>query len=144
MGSPRSFSFIGPRGGALCPPAKGPSTINPSTRPLDFFFKFIAFLFDPVADVLGRRVLETESLRPAFVHLYNMPIIPMTRFNDSVVMGSMVISLILAIPGFFIFRILIDKYRAVVVARIRETKIWKALTATKFFNWYSTYHKLYK
>jgi uncharacterized protein (TIGR03546 family) len=109
-----------------------------------FFFKFVAFLVDPVADVLGRRTLEAEGLRPLFVHLYNMPFVPMTRFNNSIVMGSMVISVILAIPGFFVFRILIDKYRAVVVSRFRETKLWKAMAATKFYNWYSTYHKLYR
>ena len=108
-----------------------------------FFFKFIAFLFDPVADILGQKVLETEALRPLFVKLYNMPIIPFTRFNDSIVMGSLVVSVILTIPGFFLFRQLIDKYRETVVARVRQTKLWKAITATKFYNWYATYEKLY-
>ncbi len=31
-----------PRGGALCPAAVGPSTMNPSTRPLAFFAKTLA------------------------------------------------------------------------------------------------------
>lgn len=109
-----------------------------------FFFKFVAFLFDPIADVIGRQVLEVEGFRPLFVNLYNMPIIPFTRFNDSIVMGSMVVSAIFAIPSFFVFRILIDRYRATVVARIRETKLWKAITATKFYNWYASYEKLYR
>ena len=108
-----------------------------------FFFKFVAFLFDPVADAIGRKVLELESLRPLFVKLYNLPIVPFTRFNDSIVMGSLLVSLLLFIPGFFIFRLLIDRYRTLVVARIRETKLWKALTATKLYNWYVSYEKLY-
>jgi uncharacterized protein (TIGR03546 family) len=108
-----------------------------------FFFKFVAFLVDPLANLAGRAVLENESLRPLFVKLYNMPIVPFTRFNDSIIMGSFIIGALLAIPGFFVFRKLIDQYRVVVLARIRETKVWKAVTATKFYNWYVTYEKLY-
>lgn len=108
-----------------------------------FFFKFVAWLVDPLADVLGRAVLENEGLRPLFVSLYNMPLVPLTRFNNSIVMGSMVVGVLLAIPAFFIFRSLILKYRATFVARFKETKIWKAWTATKFYAWYTTYEKLY-
>lgn len=108
-----------------------------------FFFKFIAYLFDPVADKLGRSVLELEALRPLFVKLYNMPIIPFTRFNNSIVMGSAVIAFILVIPAFVIFKKLILKYRSTVVARFKGTKFWKAFTATSFYKWYVTYDNLY-
>lgn len=108
-----------------------------------FFFKFVAFFFDYPADIMGRAILETESLRPLFVKLYNMPIIPLTRFNDSIVMGSMAISFILTIPLFFVFKKLIQQYRVTVVERFRQTKLWKAITATKMYNWYVTYEKLY-
>lgn len=108
-----------------------------------FFFKFIAFLFDPAADALGRAVLETESLRPLFTQMYNMPLVPMTRFNNSIVMGSMVIGFILVIPAFFAFRVMIEKYRATFVARFKGTKIWKSFAATKVYSWYTKYHDLY-
>jgi uncharacterized protein (TIGR03546 family) len=108
-----------------------------------FFFKFVAWLTDPIADVLGRAVLEAEPVRPLFVSLYNMPLVPMTRFNDSIVMGSMIFGVILAIPAYFIFRSMILKYRVTVVARFKETKLWKAWAGTKLYNWYSTYEKLY-
>lgn len=108
-----------------------------------FAFKFIAFLVDPLADVLGRSVLENESLRPFFIQLYNMPIIPLTRFNNSIVMGSGLIGLILAIPSFFIFKSLVLKYREHILARVQHTKIYKAFAATAFYKWYLTYSKLY-
>lgn len=108
-----------------------------------FFFKFVAFLFDPMADKLGRLVLETESLRPLFTTMYNMPLVPMTRFNNSIVMGSMVVGLILVIPAFFVFRTLIMKYRETVVTRLQGTKMWKAFAATKIYNWYTKYNELY-
>lgn len=108
-----------------------------------FFFKFIAFLVDSPADNLGRLLLESESLRSIWTSLYNMPIVPMTRFNNSIVMGSLVISLILAPISFFIFKRLVIKYRELVVERLKETKFWKAFAATKIYNWYLTYNKLY-
>lgn len=108
-----------------------------------FFFKFIAFITDPLADLLGRWVLESDSLRSLWVTLYNMPLIPMTRFNNSIIMGSFLVALALSIPAFFVFKFLIEKYRNTVVTRFKRSKLWKAFTATKFYNWYCTYNNLY-
>ncbi|UOF01239.1 TIGR03546 family protein [Bdellovibrio reynosensis] len=108
-----------------------------------FFFKFVAFLFDTPAHYLGKSVLENESLRPLFTTMYNMPLVPMTRFNNSIAMGSMIVSLILLPFAYFGFKVAIIKYRATVVARFKSSKFWKAFTATKFYNWYLTYEKLY-
>ena len=107
-----------------------------------FFFKFIAFAFDPIADILGRAVLESQSLRPLFITLYNMPLVPLTRFNNSITMGSGLIGFLLAIPCFFVTKILIIKYRVSVVARIKGTKWWRAMQATSFFKWYDSYNKI--
>lgn len=108
-----------------------------------FFFKFVAYLFDPVANVLGQKVLEAPALRPLFVTLYNAPIVPMTRFNNSIVMGSMVASILLAPIAFIMFKILIIKYRVSVVEKFKQTKYWKAFAATTFYNWYCKYDNLY-
>lgn len=108
-----------------------------------FFFKFTAFLLDPLCDRIGRAVLENESLRPLFVSLYNAPLVPMTRFNNSIVMGSGIIGFALAIPAFFIFHALIRKYRQTVVARFQSSKLWKAWSATTLYKWYTSYEKLY-
>ena len=108
-----------------------------------FFFKFVAYLFDPVAHIFGQKVLENPSLRPLFITLYNAPIVPMTRFNNSIVMGSMIITLILAPFAFVIFKKLIIKYRVAVVARFQSTKFWKAFKATTVYNLYCKYDSLY-
>ncbi|HWU43133.1 MAG TPA: TIGR03546 family protein [Bdellovibrio sp.] len=108
-----------------------------------FFFKFVAFAFDYPAHLLGKTVLEAETLRPLFVSMYNMPFVPMIRFNNSIVMGSLIVSLILFPVAFFGFKTLILGYRATVVARFKNTKFWRAFTATKFYNWYCKYDELY-
>ncbi len=108
-----------------------------------FFFKFIAFLLDPVADILGRYALESEAFKGIWTVMYNKPFLPMTRFNNSIVMGSFIISLILCPILFVIFKKLIIQYRSTVVQRIESTKAWKAFKATKLYDWYLKYNDLY-
>lgn len=108
-----------------------------------FFFKFIGFFLDPLVDPMGRSVLEQEALRPLFIQLYNMPLVPLTRFNNSVVMGSGVLAFLLFPFVFFISRAFILKYRETVVARFKETRIWKLFSASTFYKWYNSYQSLY-
>ena len=107
-----------------------------------FFFKLINYILDPVFDTLGRYVLESSSLHGTFVELYNLPLVPLTRFNNSVVMGSGIFGLLGFFPFYFFSRFIIRKYRSSVVAKIKGTATWKALQATAFFKWYATYDQL--
>lgn len=108
-----------------------------------FFFKFVAYLLDPVADPIGRSILENPSLRGLWVQMYNVPFVPMTRFNNSIVMGSFVISLLLCPVLFFVFKKLILKYQTYIVHSFEQTKIWKAFKASKFYFWYNQYNDIY-
>src|SRR6185437_11476557 len=51
-----------------------------------FFFAFVAWIFDPVFNSIGSAVLEMDSLHDLFTAMYNMPLVPLTRFNNSIVM----------------------------------------------------------
>jgi uncharacterized protein (TIGR03546 family) len=104
-----------------------------------FFFKFIAFLLDPIFHSVGSKVLEMESLASTFTMLYNMPLIPYTRFNNSIVMGSAVVTFALAPLIYILSQYLIVKYRVTVLAKFKTTKLWKAVEATKFYQWYYKY-----
>lgn len=104
---------------------------------------FIARMIDPLADRVGQHILEAHALRPVFGAMYNMPIVPLTRFNDSVVMGSFLIALIAMVPSFFLFRYAIRCYRVTVVARLKNTRWWKLMQSTAFYKWYVKYEDLY-
>ncbi|MAF79082.1 MAG: TIGR03546 family protein [Halobacteriovoraceae bacterium] len=108
-----------------------------------FFFSFIAFILDPLFHSAGLFVLQLDSLQGIFTTLYNLPIIPMTRFYNTLVMGSGVISIILSPFVFITSKILIVKYRKSVVERFKDTKFFKALKATSFYKWYYKYDSLY-
>ena len=108
-----------------------------------FFFKFIAFALDPLFNAVGQVALEIEGLQGLYTSLYNMPIVPFTRFNNSIVMGSLVITIILSPFVYILARILIEKYRKTVVERFKQTKFWKAIKATSIYKWYYKYDSLY-
>lgn len=108
-----------------------------------FFFAFAAFLLDPAFHWVGGLILESESLKPVFTTLYNMPIVPFTRFNNTVVMGSGIIAILLSPLVYWLGRMFVVKYRQTVVARIKGSKYWKALQATSFYKWYYKYDELY-
>lgn len=107
------------------------------------FFKLLAFLLDPLFNVVGSSVLEIGALRPLFTSLYNMPIVPMTRFNNSIVMGAGIVAVVLAVPVFFASGRLIALYRQNIVARFEKTRLWKALAATSLYQWYAKYDQLH-
>ena len=108
-----------------------------------FFFSFIAYLLDPVFHQVGVLVLQSEGLKPLFTTLYNLPILPFTRFYNSIVMGSGVVAFLVSPFIFFFALILVQKYRQVVVERFKGSKFWKALKATSLVKWYLKYDELY-
>ncbi|MBI5005584.1 MAG: TIGR03546 family protein [Nitrosomonadales bacterium] len=108
-----------------------------------FFFAMVAWLFDPLAHLIGSAILEADSLQALFTTMYNMPLVPFTRFYNSVVMGAGVVSILLAPLVFLASRRLIAAYREKVVARFRSSPFWKLWSGTVFFKWYATYDKLH-
>jgi uncharacterized protein (TIGR03546 family) len=108
-----------------------------------FLFSFFGWLLDPIFHKVGGYILTSPSLIGLWTTMYNLPIVPYTRFNNTIVMGSGVISILLSPVVFFVTRSLVIRYRETIVARLKETKLWKAVKATAFYKWYYTYDKLY-
>jgi uncharacterized protein (TIGR03546 family) len=96
----------------------------------------LGFLLDPLFDWMGHGLLLAPALRPLWTSLYNMPIVPLTNFNNTIVLGSFVFALVLAIPLFVVLRWAVARYRETVGARVRQSKFYRALTASKMYNVY--------
>jgi uncharacterized protein (TIGR03546 family) len=108
-----------------------------------FFCTFFAYILDPVFVAVGNHVLEMDILKDTFIMLYNLPIIPFTRFNNSLVMGSGIVAFLLSPIVFLLTKVLIKKYREKVLDKLSQTKLWNAVKATSLFQWYYKYDKLY-
>jgi len=99
----------------------------------------IGFLLDPLFDWIGHQLLFAESLRGFWTSLYNTPIIPLTNFNNTVVLGSLVFALLFFVPLFLATRWAVARYRVTVGARVRQSKFYRAVTASKAYNLYRTF-----
>lgn len=108
-----------------------------------FFFAFIAYLLDPVFNSVGQSILQTASLQPLFTSLYNLPIVPFTRFYNTIVMGSGVVAVALFPLIFIISRVLIFKYQDKILKKFKDSKFWKFIKATSLYKWYQKYDELY-
>ncbi|MFO8042390.1 MAG: TIGR03546 family protein [Alkalispirochaeta sp.] len=87
----------------------------------------LAGLADGQLHLLGSAILMAEGLEGVFTGLYNLPLLPFTRFNNTVVMGALVAGAVLWIPIFFLGRILVRVYRRSVHPRLAESKIVKGI-----------------
>jgi uncharacterized protein (TIGR03546 family) len=96
----------------------------------------VGFLLDPVFHSIGLELLEAPSLRPMWTIWANTPVLPYTNFNNTVVLGSVVGWTVLAVPIFFASRYGIARYRATVGKRVRQSKLYQAVTASKIYNVY--------
>ena len=96
----------------------------------------IGFLLDPLFDRIGHALLFTSSLTPVWTSLYNMPVMPLTNFNNTVVLGSFVFTLVAFVPLYLILRWAVARYRATIGERVRQSKWYRMVTASKLYNVY--------
>jgi uncharacterized protein (TIGR03546 family) len=89
--------------------------------------KFCTPFLAPLLDVFGWGFLHIEALQPLFITMYNMPFVPFTKFNNTLVAGGLVSGLILFIPAFILFMLLIPLYRNTVAPAIRNSKLFRAI-----------------
>ena len=99
----------------------------------------IGFLLDPLFDWIGHSLLLAPSLRGLWTSLYNMPIVPLTNFNNTIVLGSLVFALLFFVPLFLATRWAVARYRVTIGARVRQSKFYRAVMASKVYNVYKMF-----
>ncbi len=99
----------------------------------------IGFLLDPLFDWIGHQLLLAESLRGFWTSLYNIPIVPLTNFNNTVLLGSVAFAIVFAAPLFFATRHGVIRYRATIGERVRRSKFYKTVMASKAYNVYKMF-----
>lgn len=83
-------------------------------------FSFLAFALDPLFHSLGNTILHSASLQPAYTAMYNNSFWRLTHFNNTVLMGSLVVSLVAFVPVFLLSNVLIRNYRSRVQVRFQR------------------------
>jgi len=89
--------------------------------------KLLYPVLDGMVDGAGYFVLQLDFLQRLFTTLYNASIVPFTRFNNTLVMGGLVIGIIAFVPMWFLFFYLVKLYRTKIHPKIAQSKFVKLL-----------------
>lgn len=97
----------------------------------------LGFAFDPLFDRLGHALLiDATALRTLWTWLDNTPVLALASFDNTVVLGSVVVWLVLWLPIFFAVRVGVIKYRATVLQWLRKTRIYHVIAGSSVLNVY--------
>jgi uncharacterized protein (TIGR03546 family) len=99
----------------------------------------VGFALDPLFDAIGKALLGADGLRGFWTTLYNVPVVPFTNFNNSVVLGSFVFWVATLVPFYFLWKWAVTRYRARVYERLKKTRIFHVLTASKLYAAYRSF-----
>ena len=113
--------------------------VNLSAALLSFtVFSLVAYLADPLFHWLGYQLLvNADQLKGVWTSLYNAPIAPLTRFYNTVVMGSFASALVLTVPVYFGMKQFVLAYRANIGARIEQWKVYQVISKSAIVRWYN-------
>ncbi len=103
----------------------------------------LAVLFDPFFHDLGFFLLaQIPGLHNFWEMLYNLPIAPLTKFYNTVVMGSMASALVLFVPVYLAMKKLVIIYRDKFAEHVQKLKIVQAVKASSFYRWIDKLQRL--
>ncbi len=94
-------------------------------------FSALAYLLDPSFHHIGLSILQNESLQATWTTMYNSMFWRVANFNNTIVMGSLAVSLLAFIPLVVILNIFIKQYRSHILVFIKDSKIVKILQSSK-------------
>ena len=113
--------------------------VNLSAFLLGFvFFSGLAFVLDPLLHMIGLALLTSGALEGLWTQLYNSTVWRFERFNNSIVMGSLVLSLAGFVPLYVLSNAVIRKYRAHILAWVQKTRLMEMFKASKLYHAYQT------
>jgi len=106
-------------------------------------FSLCSFLLDQLFHDIGFVLLvNIEWLREFWTKLYNLPVFPLSKYNNTVVLGSLVISFLIAIPVFFLAKFGIIQYREKLDPKVQNFKLLKIVKGSKVYTVYERIRNL--
>ena len=94
-------------------------------------FSWIGMLVDPFTHRIGHAMLTSESLQPTWAYLYDLPLVPWTGFNNSIVLGSLVLGLWLFYPVWRSSERVLERVQPWLGERLGKYRIVQLLAGTE-------------
>lgn len=101
-------------------------------------FSALAFALDPLFHRLGLALLTAPALEALWTTLYNSTLWRLERFNNSIVMGSLAVSLALFAPVVGMGNLLVRQYRDHVMQWVLRSRLMQAFQASKLYGYYQS------
>lgn len=86
-------------------------------------FSLLAPSLDPLFDTIGYKFLTLEPLVPFFSKILDIPFVGFTKFNNTIVSGSILFSIACYIPVYLLVRFFIKFWRTTLAPVVRKTKL---------------------
>ena len=113
--------------------------INLSTFFLSWgLFSGIGYLFDPYFDQLGGYLLTQPGLTSFWTGLYQSELWRLTRFNHTITLGSLIVSLLLIAPLYWFSHRIVVAYRQHIMQWVMRTRLMRLLMASRLYKAYQT------
>lgn len=87
----------------------------------------------------GESLLNDPAFADSWTALYQITLLKLAHFHHTLTLGSLLASIALFIPVYFIAKWLIESYRHVFQAFIEKFKVIQALKSSRFYQIYSSY-----
>ena len=96
----------------------------------------LGFGLDPMIHGVGDKLLNAPGLQPRWQAMYDSLWWRLTGFNNTTVLGGVVLAVVLFVPLFIVFRWLIVRYRERVQKWVMKSRAMTFLKASKLYRAY--------
>ncbi len=97
-----------------------------------FLFSWVGLLTDPLTHRLGNSLLTAPTLQTFWTSLYSLPVVPWTAFNNTVVLGSLLLGIALWYPVYRFSEPAFAKIVPILQDRLRRYWVARALFAAEW------------
>ena len=104
-------------------------------------FSLIGYILDPLFNQLGYLLLSLDALNGLWVTLYNSTLWRIENFNNTIVMGSLIFSIVMFVPIYLGSIKFVEKYRNVFIAWLNTLTLTRWLKSQR---WATTLGSLFK
>jgi uncharacterized protein (TIGR03546 family) len=105
-------------------------------------FSLFAYLLDPLFHSLGYSLLVNEGLKPLWVFIASTPVLAWSNLNNTVVLGSFLVAILLIFPLLFFTKWWVQQYRDRIDARMSKWKIVQVIKGSKLYQLYEKISRL--
>lgn len=102
------------------------------------FFSGISYLLSSAIVEVGEYILTLPALNEMLTTLYQFTLFKLAHWHQTYILGAFILGIVLAIPVYFISKLIIEKYRVHIMTFFAKFRIIQALKASKFYSLYSS------